>query len=272
MGKATRQRGRPRAFHDQTDKNRIQALDRAMDVLESLARSGGQTLTEIATELGQSPATVYRVLVTLQARGIAEVDPASQVWYVGSGAFRLGAAFLRRSSVVERARPVMRTLMQETGETANLGIERGDEVLFLSQVETHHSIRAFFPPGTLSPLHASGIGKALLSCASGDRVTRLLRSPQARFTAKTLITPDALHKDIRLTQERGYAFDDEEKTDGMRCVAAPIRNLHGEAIAGISVSGPSHRMTVGRIADMGALVVEAAQSLSEPAVGGDKAV
>lgn len=267
MSQSQRQRGRPKAFQDQSEKNRIQALDRALDVMEVLAEANGQTLTEIATKLDQSPATIYRVLTTLELRGIAEIDPADQTWHVGPSTFRLGSAFLRRTSVVERARPVMRTLMETTGETANLGVERGDEVLFLSQVETDFSIRAFFPPGTLSPLHASGIGKALLACASKDRVEHLLHRGLEAFTSHTMIDEAKLLQDLQLVRKRGYAIDDEERTEGMRCIAAPILNVHGEAVAGISVSGPTNRVGEDRIEELGAIVRDAAGELSK-AIGG----
>ena len=158
-----RGRGRPRAFHDKTEQNTIQSLDRAMTVLQALAGFEGISLTQLAENTDQSPATAYRVLTTLKTRGIVEIDQQRQTWHVGAGAFRIGSAFLRRTNLVERARPVMQRLMEVTGETANLGIENARHVLFVSQVETHASIRAFFPPGTQSPMHASGIGKALLA-------------------------------------------------------------------------------------------------------------
>ncbi|MBE1284063.1 MAG: helix-turn-helix domain-containing protein [Rhodobacteraceae bacterium] len=262
MSNSPRTRGRPKAFNDQSEKTRIQSLDRALDVLEQLAEGGGQTLSEVATTLKQSPATIYRVLTTLQLRDFVEIEPGDQTWHMGPASFRIGSAFLRRSGVVERARPVMRALMEATGETANLGIEKGDEVLFLSQVETHHSVRAFFPPGTLSPLHASGIGKALLSRAEDARVERLSQQGLTGFTRHTLVDADALRRDMEQIRARGYAVDDEEKTEGMRCIAAPILNLHGEAIAGISVSGPTNRVTQDRIEDLGRQVRDAALGLS----------
>lgn len=262
MSHPIRQRGRPKGFHDSSDKTRIQALDRALDVLEALASQGGQTLSEIAAGLDQSPATIYRVLTTLGLRGIVETDPADQTWHVGPAAFRIGSAFLRRSSVVERARPIMRMLMEKTGETANLGIERGDQVLFLSQVETHETIRAFFAPGTLSPLHSSGIGKALLCVAPNERVARLMARAPERFTANTIIDVDTMLSDLAQSRARGFAHDNEERTLGMRCLAAPVLNLHGEAVAGISVSGPTTRLTPARVETVGALVRDAAGTLS----------
>lgn len=238
-----RPRGRPRAFNDKTEQNTIKSLDRALVVLEALAQMQGATLTTLADEMGQSPATLYRILVTLESRGMVETDPATQTWHIGPGAFLIGSVFLRRTSLVERSRPIMRDLMAATGETANLGVERGTHVLFISQVETHQAIRAFFPPGAMSPLFASGVGKALLAQQSEEGFARYLREADLEaFTPKTLADPDALRADLLKTRARGYSYDDEERNMGMRCIAAPVFNAHGEAAAGISVSGPSGRI------------------------------
>ena len=258
-----RRRGRPKGSGSGASTQSIQALERALDVLDALARSDGLTLTELATELGQSTATMHRVLATLEARQIVEMEAQTQGWHIGPMAFRLGSAFLRRSSVAERSRPAMHALMQATGETSNLGIERNGEVMFVSQIETHESIRAFFPPGTISPMHASGIGKALLGCYSEDRLDRFLENrSRERFTGKTICDAEALKADLRVIRARGWAFDDEERTPGMRCVAAPILNAYGEAVAGISVSGPTHRMPEDQIAEIGRRVREAANTVS----------
>ncbi|UWQ60691.1 IclR family transcriptional regulator (plasmid) [Leisingera caerulea] len=263
MPQTPRRKGRPKSFDSASQPPTIQSLDRALDVLDALAGASGMTLTELSTALDQSAATMYRVLATLEARQIVELEPQSQTWHIGAMAFRLGSAFLRRSSVIERARPVMRELMEATGETSNLGIERGGDVMFVSQVETHESIRAFFPPGTTSPMHASGIGKALLSCFGEDQLTRFLRGRTLeQFTDKTLTSADTLREDLAQIRSRGWSFDDEEKAPGMRCVAAPVFGMQGEVLAGISVSGPAARMPDARINDIGALVRGAAEKLS----------
>ena len=258
-----RPRGRPRAFNDTGTGNIIQSLDRAMAVLADLAENGGVTLSELAARTDQSPATLYRVLSTLQKHEMTELEEETQTWHVGTGAFRIGSVFLRRTSVAERARPVMRELMRATGETANLGIESGDEVLFVSQIETHASIRAFFPPGTRSPMHASGIGKALLAFSPADRLTGILaRQPLERFTPATLTQPEGLRENLALIRERGFSVDDEERTEGMRCIAAPIFNAYGEPVAGLSVSGPASRMPLSKAADIGGIVRAAADRVT----------
>ncbi|EKE43289.1 transcriptional regulator, IclR family [Oceaniovalibus guishaninsula JLT2003] len=257
-----RPRGRPRAFDEKTEQNTIKALDRAMDILRALSRMDGATLTALAQETGDVPATVYRVLVTLQAHGIVEADEAAQTWHVGPGAFLIGSAFLRRTSLVERSRPALRRLMEQSGETANLGIASDDRVLFVSQVETHAPIRAFFPPGTRSAMHASGIGKVLMAAMDAPRLERIVAAGLTRYTPRTLTEPNALLADLEAIRKRGYAIDDEERNLGMRCIAAPIRNAHQEVIAGLSVSGPISRMTPDKTEALAVRVMTAAASVS----------
>ncbi|MGI6245783.1 MAG: HTH-type transcriptional regulator BhcR [Pseudochelatococcus sp.] len=263
MQQPTRRRGRPKGMVPAPATSNIQALDRALDVLEALAAHEGVTLTELSAHLGQSAATMHRVLATLEQRQYVENDPERQEWFVGPEAFRLGSAFLRRTNLVERSRSIMRDLMARTGETANLGIERDGDVLFVSQVETHETIRAFFPPGTRAPLHASGIGKALLSAFDDARLAAFIRTARFdRFTDKTIVTAAQLHDAVAITRRRGYSLDDEERTVGMRCVAASILNSHGEAVAGISISGPTIRLPDARVREIGRRVADAAAEVS----------
>ncbi|MES0884155.1 HTH-type transcriptional regulator BhcR [Roseibium sp. SCP14] len=264
-----RARGRPRAWDDKSSQNTIKSLDRAMAVFEHLSTQSGVSLSALSEQLGESTATLYRILFTLETRGLVEFDQAQQLWHIGPGAFIIGARFLRRTSLVERARPVLRQLMEETGETANLGVEKSSNVLFVSQVETHANIRAFFPPGTLSPLHASGIGKALLAFMEEAQCDRILkRSSLERFTEHTLCDPETLKDDLGKIRARGYSIDGEEKNLGMRCIAAPVFDNYGEVVAGLSVSGPTSRVSADKIDALAASVKEAAKALTI-ALGGE---
>ncbi|MEO0485711.1 MAG: HTH-type transcriptional regulator BhcR [Pseudomonadota bacterium] len=265
-----RVRGRPKAWDDKTEQNTIKSLDRAMEVLDHLSTLPGATLSELAAELEQSAATVYRILVTLEGRGIVELDRVEQTWHIGPRAFLIGARYLRRTSIVDRARPVLRTLMEATGETANLAFARDHNVMFVSQVECHSTIRAFFPPGTLSPLHASGIGKALLASFTEARLSAYLEAgPLERFTDRTITQPAALRADLQAIRARGFSIDDQEKNDGMRCIAAPVYDWQGEAAAGISVSGPVTRVSQDATARIASEVTRAAAELSA-ALGADR--
>lgn len=261
MSEPVRRRGRPK--ESSGPSGAVQSIERALDVLELLAAHQGLTLSEVAEKVALSPSTVHRVLRTLEQRGVVECDPTAQSWHIGAATFRLGAAFMARTGLVERARPVLRRLMEHTGETTNLGVLNGRSVLIMCEVETHQTIRAIVPPGTLSSIHASAIGKVLLAYSTPKTFARLMADTQLqRFTANTLIAPEALQADMTRIRARGFAFDDEERTPGMRCIAAPVFDVAGEVVAGISVSGPSHRIGQSHVKTLGAVVVAAAQELS----------
>ncbi|MEE9427839.1 MAG: HTH-type transcriptional regulator BhcR [Paracoccaceae bacterium] len=264
MPDTLRMRGRPKSFDGKAaQQNTIQSLEGALDLLDVLANADGMTLSELSVRLSRSPSTIYRILNTYSLRSIVEIDPVQQTWHIGPASFRLGSAFLRRSSILERARPVMRSLMEKIGETANLGIEKSNQIVFISQVEAAETIRAFFPPGTQSPLHASGIGKAILAQYSPKRLQQLIaKIPLEKYTPNTITGPEKLIADLETIRTKGYAIDNEEREMGMRCIAAPIIDNFGDPIAGISVSGPTHRMTEDRFAQIGELVSQAGKRLS----------
>jgi IclR family transcriptional regulator, acetate operon repressor len=254
-----RPRGRPKSLRNDTQGPTVQALDRGLTLLQALAKEGNVILTDLALRVGMPPSSAHRVLATLQKHGFVEFDESTQEWAVGVEAFRVGSAYLVRSNLVEAAGKVMRDLMEETGETANLAISEGGDVVFISQVETHNPIRAFFRPGTRVHMQASGIGKALLADLPRKKIEEiLLKTGLPEFTSKTLTSPDALFADLEETRKRGWSFDDEERYSGMRCVAAAIYNSFGDAIAGISVSGPTVRFPDYVVSELGPKVMRAA--------------
>ena len=263
-----RRRGRPRTVDPHAEDAPVQSLDRAMALLGELAAADGLTLTELAARAGLPMSTAYRMLGTLQRRGLVELEGANQLWFVGVETFRIGSAFLRRRKLVDRAHGPMQHLMVECGETANLAVAEEDGVVFISQVETHEAIRAFFRPGTRSLFHASGIGKAILAHRSAVQVAvSLKRTGLPRFTDCTLTTLPALIADLSTVRQRGFAVDDEERNPGMRCVGAAIFNEFGEAIAGLSVSGPTVRITPESLDRFGPLVRDAADAVTHAIAG-----
>lgn len=259
-----RSRGRPRAAASDTPTASAQALDRGLHLLALLARERKATLTEIALSAGMPPSTAHRLLTTMQRHSVTEFDEDTQEWMVGIESFRIGSAFLERTNLVEASRDVMRRLTDETGETSNLAIVESGDVVFVSQVETHNPIRAFFRAGTRGHMHASGIGKALLAELSRAEVEQILqRKGLPEFTEHTLTRPDDLFADLAAARTRGWALDDEERHLGMRCVASPIFNAFGEAVAGISVSGPSVRFNDRAMPEFGAAVRRCAQEITQ---------
>jgi IclR family acetate operon transcriptional repressor len=250
-----RQRGRPRAFSPSPDAGPVQSLDRALRILAIVARASDQS--------GIAAATAYRMLTTLEAHGMVEFDRTEQLWSIGVETYRMGSAFLRGRKIVDRARVVMQDLMEKTGETANLGLAEDDCVVFVTQVETHQAIRAFFRPGTRTAFHASGIGKAVLSHMDPERVAMLIdRLGLETYTDRTVATLPELMRDLAEARVRGWAVDDEERNLGMRCVAAAVFNEHGEPVGGVSVSGPTVRVTPERLAQIGPVVRDAAAEVT----------
>lgn len=264
-----RTRGRPRSSFANASTTTVQALDRGMQLLNMLSRDGTSTLTELALKAGMPPSTAHRLLTTMQNHGVVEFDETTQEWMIGVNAFRIGSSFLRRTNLLEAGRAAMRQLMETTGETANLAVGDNGDVVFVSQVETHQPIRAFFRPGTRSPMHVSGIGKALMAEMPRKQVEKILqRKGLTQHTSKTLTSPEALFDDLQRIKQRGWSLDDEEGTEGMRCVAAPIFDAFGEAVAGISVSGPTVRLTDQAVERVGPSVRDAAQLVTR-IMGGD---
>ena len=265
-----RPRGRPRTQPVDQQPATVQALDRGLILLRTLAKERSLQLTDLALRAGMPPSTAHRGLVTLQKHGLVDFEEATQEWSIGVEAFRIGNSYLVRTNLVEVSRKVMRRLMEETGETANLAVADNGEVVFVSQVETQNPIRAFFSAGMRGQVHASGIGKALLAYRSRREIEQILQKKGLpEFTPNTLSSPDALYRDLEAIRERGWSFDNEERYSGMRCVAAPIFNAFGEVIAGVSVSGPTARFPDSAIAEIGPKVKRAADEVTD-AIGGRK--
>lgn len=267
-----RPRGRPKSLFREGPATTVQALDRGLSVLRDLARTGSATLSDLALRVGMPPSTAHRILATLQNHGFVAFDEASQEWSVGIESFRVGSAYLNRTNIVDAARPVMRRLMEEAGETANLAIADDGDVVYVGQIETQNPVRAFFHPGTRGHMHASGIGKALLAHLPRGEVEKILQKKGLpEFTGNTLTGPDALFAELRRIRERGWSLDDEERYPGMRCIAAAIHNAYGEAVAGISVSGPAVRFPDAAVQEIGPKVKRAAEAVTAIIGGGPAA-
>ncbi len=259
-----RPRGRPKSLFKESSAGTMQSLDRALNVLTTVAQLERTALSDLSREVDVPTATTHRILTTLQKHGYVSFDEERQEWMIGIEAYRTGASFLKRNSVLEIGRPVLRRLMQESGETANLAVPDGAEVVFVGQVETSNPIRAFFPPGARTAMYASGTGKAILAAMSPAALEKALSATDHKaFTANTQFPRDRLLADLVVTQSRGWSHDREERYDGMSCVGAAIFNARQEPCAGISVSGPTVRFDDARASELGALVAGAAREITE---------
>src|SRR5260221_6882716 len=249
----------------------FQSLGRGLSLLASLAESpDGVSLSDLCQQVGLSVSTAHRLLTTLEQQGYVRCHPGTRLWSIGVQAFIVGSAFVKARDLVEIARPRMRSLMEESGETVNFAVLDGGEAVFLAQVECRQMMRALAPPGVRVPLHCSGLGKALLAALPETEVGRILRSHGLpRLTPRTLTTVARLRADLARIREHRYALDDEEHSIGLRCVAAALLDEHGEPVGAVSLSGPAVRLPDERIAILGALVRKTAEAITA-AFGGNR--
>lgn len=238
----------------------VRSLTRALSLLRHLAASSdGMSLTELSEAAGLPPSTTHRLLTTLEAERFVRPEPQGGVWRVGVAAFYVGSAFARSRDKLSITRPYLRRLMEMSGETANLFVESEGEAICIGQIESRHAMRAITGVGGRVMLHASGAGKALLSHMDPMRRNRLLAALSLQRATTTTITERArLEAALEDARALGYAVDDEENALGLRCVAAPVFNEHGQPVAAISISGPSARIPLERLATLGRMVAQAA--------------
>ncbi len=219
----------------------VQSVDRALDLLEALARSDGPTgLGGLAAVTGLPQGTAHRLLRSLQARGYVRHD-ADRKYSLGAAAFRLGDAALR--SLAHSARPYLTRLVEHTGETANLSVLEGDDVVYVAQVPSPHTLRMFAEVGRHVPPHSTASGKVLLAALPPEEAAALVRrAGLPRMTAHTITDAQVFREELDRARARGWASDEGEQEQGVRCVAVPV-GRGGEVFAAISLSGPAERFS-----------------------------
>jgi IclR family acetate operon transcriptional repressor len=217
----------------------VQSLERAFLLLELMAEDGGEVaLSRLAVDSGLPLSTIHRLVRTLVARGYVRQLP-SRRYVLGPRLIHLGESSSR--TLGTWARPHLGTLVDATGETANLAMLDGDRVVYVAQVPSRHSMRMFTEVGRRVHLHCTGVGKVLLAQLPPATARELLvRGGMPRRTPLTVTNPDELMAQLPQIAEQGYALDDGEQETGVRCVAVPVPG--GPLMTAISVSGPEGRV------------------------------
>lgn len=231
----------------------VQSVDRAVRILELLAQDGEVGVTEIAAALDVHKSTAFRLVTALERRDLVEQNGERGKYRLGAGILRLAGATIGRLDVVTVARPICRALAATTGETINLAVLADDTVLYLDQVAGSTTIQPHNWIGQRVPAHATANGRVLLSGLTNEQVRELLGTTLPKYTPATLTTGDELVAALAITRHQGYAVVADELEIGLTAVAAPVRSLHGDIVASVSVSGPSFRLH--RQSDDGAAAV-----------------
>ena len=242
----------------------VQSLTRGLTILEKLAEiEGGATLTDIAQRVGLAASTAHRLLNTLEKMNYVHQDAELGVWTIGLKAFVVGSAFVSHRDFAIQSHSYLRRLMDQSGETANLSILDGYDVVFIGQVQCREIMRMLVKLGSRHPIHASGSGKAILAALPDDMIQDILaKHGLPRHTEHTIVTPDGLWNAIKLIRRHGYAYDDEEHALGLRCVAAAVYDEYSEPLGAISLAGPLSRLTDERIRALGPLVARTAAEIT----------
>ncbi len=241
----------------------VQSVDRTLDLLEALAtRSDPSGISELAVAVGLHVSTAHRLLATLVERGYVRQEPGTARYHLAARVFPLAAAAERHLDLRTVARPFLERMMRASGETANLAICDRSEIVYLDHVASMHLVKMLTPPGLKAPLHCSGIGKIFLALRDDIGLAAPPGESLERRTAKTIVTRELLEVELGRVRRNGYAIDDEEMEDGVRCIAVPIFDRRDACIGALSVSGPSNRMTRDCVARLAPTALDVARELS----------
>lgn len=230
-------------------RNRLSSVANAARVLKSFSASNlTWGVADLAAHLSLSTSSTHRILSTLADEGILDQDPATGRYRMGLTAFDMVAAMPKQRTLHEAVLVSMTELRARTGETVQVGVLDGREVVYVERLESPHTLRVFTELGRRAPAHRTGSGKAILAFLPARQRESLLDDWQLdAATEYTITNIDDLREQIRVIRRIGYAENRQESELGVVSVAAPIRNETGSAVASLSLAGPSERMDPNRV-------------------------
>jgi len=239
-------------------------VSKVIQILELLDQShSGLLLREIVNTTRINKSTAYRFLSHLESEGYVFRD-SDGYYMVGPKLAKLGSGANYQATLCRASAGVLEQLRTETGETVNLAILDGSEILYLSVFESQHTFRMASEVGRRRPLYCTALGKALLAYLSPEQQRKIISATRFdRFTPHTICSAEELGKDLHKIHRRGFALDDEETVVGARCIAVPIVNRDHKVIGRISVSGPVVRLTKRQVPEIAALLRAGAEAIAK---------
>lgn len=243
---------------------RVQVIDRVLSVLEVLASAEpAVTLVELSKRLRLPKSTVLRLLMVLESHRFVEKDARSGAYRLGLKLFELGSKAIARLNVSSLAKPHLERLVFTAGETAFVCVLDDGEALSLERVESSRTVRVPSTIGWRGPAHCTAVGKALLAFWPDADLNALVKKRKLRaYTPSTITTLTRLRRELQLVRERGYAVDNEEMEEGLKCVAAPIREHSGKVVASLGILSPAFRLPDEKIPRLAVSVMDEANELS----------
>ena len=241
----------------------VHSVNRAISILQVLALRGPTTVTEIATELNVHKSTIFRLLATLDARGLVDQNGTRGRYQLGYGVVQLAAGATRQMDLSVISRRVCEALAEEVGETVDIAINDDNAVLNIDQVIGAAAMTTVDWVGRRTPLHATSSGKVFLAHMSPTQRDDYLSSTLERFTEHTITDRRELEEQLQTVRDQGYGFTLEEYQIGLAAVAAPIRDIEGHVVAAVGMSGPNFRITADTIPGFAEHVMAAALEISQ---------
>jgi DNA-binding IclR family transcriptional regulator len=218
-------------------------VDRAVTVLEILAREGSAGVSEVAAEIGVHKSTASRLLAALEEHGLVEQNTERGKYQLGFGVLRLASAIPARLDIVRQAQSVLDDLAQRLDETITLAVLREHYAVHVQQAMGSAAVASQNWVGQLTPLHATSTGKILLAYMSEEQVDKILDASGLKsYTEHTVTSRTALAEDLRRVRGEGFATAFEELETGLNAAAVPVRDHTGAVVAALSASGPAYRL------------------------------
>jgi DNA-binding IclR family transcriptional regulator len=246
--------------------NTVQSVERAMLILETLSTNkDGAGITSIATETGLHKSTVHRLLSTLMIKGYVEKEMKSDIYRLSAKILALASSVLDRMDIRNISKPYIRLLAEDVNEVVHLSILDGDEAVYIDKEESSKpsSIRMHSQIGKRVPLYCTAVGKVLLSRTKDDLISELLSNKEMiKFMPNTIVTVDEFIKEVIKARIEGYAMDNIEHEEGIRCIAAPVHDRNGSVAAAISISGPIFYITEERLPELKAKILKVSKDIS----------
>ena len=242
----------------------IQSLARGIDILTFLTNADRPTgLTEIAQAMDLDKSTVYRLLVTLEARGYVVQDADTRRYRPGLQIVALGRKVISNIELRSVAKPWLKRLRQMTRESVELALLADNRAIYIDGEESTETLSVNTEVGKEIPIHCTALGKSLVSHFTREELEKIfIHESLTRYTPRTITTLRELIPHLESVFERGYATDDEEFNLGVRCIAAPILDHRGKVVASVGISGPTIRITHEKMSDLAQTVMESAQQIT----------
>lgn len=240
----------------------VQSVDRALELLEVLAIKGEAGVTELAQAIDVHKSTASRLIQALDKRGLVQQIGERGRYRLGLGILKLAGAASAKNEAITLAKPIAQDLATKVGETVNLAVLTGDEVLYVDQVAGPSALSMRAWVGQRVPAHCTATGKVLTAWLSEKERKKVLTKNLIKFTENTITNSKDLENELITVRKNGFAVAIEEMESGLVAIAAPVRNSHEEVIAALVVSGPAFRITKNRIQDISKAVINAAEKIS----------